>query len=107
MPKSVGGRDEHELAYTVAGDTGIVDLLYRASQDWIVADFKSDEVRDPAQLAERIRGEGYDKQLRRYAEALAAQLASRPRTMLVFLDVARQVQVWAPYPTVARPAARW
>jgi len=97
----------HELAYTVAGDTGIVDLLYRASQDWIVADFKSDEVRDPAQLAERIRGEGYDKQLRRYAEALAAQLASRPRTMLVFLDVARQVQVWAPYPTVARPAARW
>jgi ATP-dependent exoDNAse (exonuclease V) beta subunit len=86
----------HELPYAVAGDAGIVDLLYRAGQDWIVADFKTDEIRDPARLAEHIHREEYDGQLRRYAEALTAQLASRPRTILVFLDVARQVQVWEP-----------
>jgi ATP-dependent exoDNAse (exonuclease V) beta subunit len=83
----------HELPYTVAGDSGIIDVLYRNGDVWTIADFKTDEIRGAEQVAGWIAGEKYDEQLRRYADAVAAQLGVHPRTMLVFLNVARQVVV--------------
>jgi ATP-dependent exoDNAse (exonuclease V) beta subunit len=81
----------HELPYTVAGDAGIVDVLYRSGDLWTIADFKTDEIRRADQVGRRIADKKYDVQLRRYADAVTAQLDVRPRTILVFLDVAGQV----------------
>jgi len=94
----------HELPYTVAKDAGIaddagvvdagiIDVLYHHGDVWVIADFKTDEIRRAEQVADRIAEEKYDQQLRRYADAVATQLGVRPRTMLVFLNVARQVVV--------------
>ncbi len=88
----------HELPYTVTNeaglvDSGIIDVLYRHGDVWVIADFKTDEIRRADQVADRIAEEKYDEQLRRYADAVAAQLSVHPRTILVFLNVARQVVV--------------
>jgi ATP-dependent exoDNAse (exonuclease V) beta subunit len=83
----------HELPYVVAGDVGILDVLYRHGSLWTIADFKTDEIRHADQVARRVAEEKYDEQLRRYADAVEAQLKVRPRTMLVFLNVAGQVMI--------------
>ena len=72
-------------------DAGIIDVLYHHGDVWAIADFKTDEIRRADQVADRIAEGKYDEQLRRYADAVAAQLGVHPRTMLVFLNVARQV----------------
>ncbi|MEK7275720.1 MAG: 3'-5' exonuclease [Chloroflexota bacterium] len=81
----------HETPYVTAGDTGIIDVLYRSPSGWTIADFKTDEARDEAQARAIIREKEYDAQLSRYAEAAAAQLGERPRTLLVFLNVGSEV----------------
>ena len=84
----------HELPYALAGDAGIIDVLYRnGDATWTIADFKTDEIRHADQVARRVTEDKYDEQLRRYADAVEAQLGVRPRTMLVFLNVAGQVMV--------------
>jgi len=83
----------HELPYTVAADAGIIDMLYRNGDTWTIADFKTDEIRHVHQVTDRVAKEKYDEQLRRYADAAEAQLGIRPRTILVFLNVAGQVMV--------------
>ncbi len=93
----------HELPYTMADsssivgagtvDAGIIDVLYRNGDVWTIADFKTDEIRRADHVADRIAEGKYDVQLRRYANAVAAQLGVHPRTILVFLNVARQVVV--------------
>jgi ATP-dependent helicase/nuclease subunit A len=84
----------HELPYTWVDDTGIIDLLYRNGEAaWTIADFKTDEIRHADQVAQQVTEKKYDEQLRRYAKAVEAQLGVRPRTMLVFLNVAGQVMV--------------
>jgi len=84
----------HELPYALADDAGIIDLLYRnGDATWTIADFKTDEIRHADQVARQVAEDKYDEQLRRYADAVEAQLGVRPRTMLVFLNVAGQVMV--------------
>lgn len=83
----------HETPYVTASDTGIIDVLYRSPSGWTIADFKTDKARDEAQARAIIREKEYDAQLRRYADAAAAQLGERPRTLLVFLNVGREVRV--------------
>jgi ATP-dependent helicase/nuclease subunit A len=83
----------HEVPYALAGDSGIVDLLYRAEAGWTIVDFKTDELRSLDEMRETIRREGYDAQVLRYVDALAAQLGQRPRARLAFLNVAGEVQV--------------
>jgi ATP-dependent exoDNAse (exonuclease V) beta subunit len=83
----------HELPYTVADNSGIIDVLYRHDDVWTIADFKTDEIRSTDQVEEHIARGKYDEQLRRYADAVVTQLGIRPQTMLVFLNVARQVVV--------------
>jgi ATP-dependent exoDNAse (exonuclease V) beta subunit len=82
----------HELPYTLADDTGIIDVLYRNGDAmWTIADFKTDEIRHADQVAQQVTEKKYDEQLRRYADAVKAQLGIRPQTMLVFLNVAGQI----------------
>ena len=83
----------HEIPYALPGDTGVIDLLYHAGPDWTIVDFKTDELRSLDEARETIGREGYDVQLRRYVEAIEAQLGQRPRARLVFLQVRNEVRV--------------
>ena len=76
----------HELPYVLGAEAGVMDVLYRVADGWVVADFKTDDVRDESALA-RVLPE-YRAQLRRYAEAVTAQLhlPAPPRTQLIFLN---------------------
>jgi ATP-dependent helicase/nuclease subunit A len=84
----------HELSYLQAGGRGVIDLLYRAGDQWVIVDFKTDEVRSPDESLEVIAREGYNAQLRRYVDAVAPWLGAPPRARLVFLQVGGVVQVF-------------
>jgi ATP-dependent helicase/nuclease subunit A len=77
----------HEVPYVYPGDRGIIDILYRAGDSWVIADFKTDEVRTETDIPEIIQRGGYDKQVRRYVDVVTTQLGKRPRGLLVFLQV--------------------
>lgn len=79
----------HEVPYVLPDDRGIIDILYRAGGGWVIADFKTDEVRVETDIPEIIQRAGYDKQVKRYVDAVTAQLGQRPRGLLVFLRVGR------------------
>ncbi len=83
----------HEVPYALPDDTGVIDLLYRADGGWTIVDFKTDELRSEAEMRETIQREGYDTQVRRYADAVTALFGQRPRTLLTFLRVAGNVQL--------------
>jgi ATP-dependent exoDNAse (exonuclease V) beta subunit len=84
----------HEVPYFLPDDRGVMDLLYRTEAGWFIIDFKTDEVRSDAEALEAIRQNGYDRQVARYAEAVAAQLQVQAKTRLVFLNVAEEVKVY-------------
>ncbi len=84
----------HELPYVTAGERGVIDLLYRHVGQWVVVDFKTDEVRSPAEARDLIHQEGYDWQIRRYVDAVAPWLGVRPRARLVFLQVGGEVHIF-------------
>ncbi|MFH1632873.1 MAG: UvrD-helicase domain-containing protein [Chloroflexota bacterium] len=83
----------HEVPYALPNDRGIIDILYRSEGGWVVADFKTDELRSEAEMRAAIQRENYSGQLQRYAEAVTAQLGQRPRVLLVFLRVGGAVRV--------------
>jgi ATP-dependent helicase/nuclease subunit A len=82
-----------ELPYVLGDDAGVIDVLYRVADEWVVADFKTDDLRDESALA-RVLPE-YRAQLRRYAEAVTAQLhlPALPRAQLIFLNWQGEVRV--------------
>jgi ATP-dependent helicase/nuclease subunit A len=83
----------HEVPYALPGDTGVIDLLYRAGDAWTIVDFKTDEVRSIAEMRETIVQEKYGVQVQRYIDAIAPQIGRRPRGRLVFLRVGNTIQV--------------
>jgi ATP-dependent helicase/nuclease subunit A len=83
----------HEVPYTLPGDTGVIDLLYRSGEAWTIVDFKTDEVRSIEEMRETIGREKYAEQVRRYIDAFAQQIGQRPRGRLVFLRMKNEVQV--------------
>jgi ATP-dependent exoDNAse (exonuclease V) beta subunit len=87
----------HEVPYSVTVDdgphSGIIDLLYRTDGRWTIAEFKTDRLKDEAEMRVRIRKEKYDGQVRGYVQAVTRQLGEQPRARLVFLNVGRQVRV--------------
>jgi ATP-dependent helicase/nuclease subunit A len=87
----------HELSYSVNLDdgprSGIIDLLYRTDGRWTIAEFKTDRLKDEAEMRARICEEKYDEQVRGYLKAVTQQLGEPPRALLVFLNVGRQVRI--------------
>jgi ATP-dependent exoDNAse (exonuclease V) beta subunit len=87
----------HEVPYSVALDdgprSGVVDLLYQTDGRWTIAEFKTDRLKDEAEMRMRIRKEKYDEQVRGYDQAVTQQLGEQPRALLVFLNVGRQVRI--------------
>lgn len=83
----------HEAPYILAHDRGVIDILYRSGDDWVIADFKTDALRSEAEMRETLQREGYETQVQRYAEAVTEQLGQRPRVLLVFLQVGGDLRV--------------
>jgi ATP-dependent exoDNAse (exonuclease V) beta subunit len=83
----------HDIPYVLSDRQGILDLLYLHPGGWVVVDFKTDEARSEVEMREIVRREGYDQQVRRSAEAVAAWLGCRPQARLVFLRVEGEVKV--------------
>jgi ATP-dependent exoDNAse (exonuclease V) beta subunit len=88
----------HEVPYTRPlpggrADSGAIDLLYRKGSEWILLDFKIDELKDA--LALQAAASGYRSQLERYAQAAQALLGTRPHAQLVFLDCMGEVRLEA------------
>jgi ATP-dependent helicase/nuclease subunit A len=77
----------HEVPYALPGDRGIIDLLYRTEAGWVIIDFKTDELRSEVEMWETIERGGYNEQVKRYVDAVTAQIGQRPRALLVFLQV--------------------
>lgn len=77
----------HEVPYALPGDRGIIDLLYRVKAGWVIVDFKTDEVRSEVEMWEAIERGRYNEQVKRYVDAVTAQIGQRPRALMVFLQV--------------------
>jgi ATP-dependent exoDNAse (exonuclease V) beta subunit len=84
----------HEVPYYSPASRGIIDLLYRTDNDWIIIDFKTDEVRTDDEARETIRRAGYDVQVARYARAIGDQLKVQVKTRLVFLNVNGEIKIY-------------
>lgn len=82
----------HEIPFSrqVNGQTlsGRIDILYCRDEVWTVLDFKTDRLRDEAELARVLKDEDYIEQLQTYGAAVEAVLSVRPRLRLCFLDYA-------------------
>jgi ATP-dependent helicase/nuclease subunit A len=72
--------------------SGIVDLLYRASGQWTLVEFKTDRLDRRTSLDVYMRERGYAEQVERYVAAVEQQLGCAVRALLVFLDVEGQVR---------------
>jgi len=87
----------HEVPYSLDVDggveSGIIDALYRQGATWTVVEFKTDRVRDQAELERVLAQEGYSAQARRYVTAAQRLLGRRPQLTLCLLNYAGGVVV--------------
>lgn len=90
----------HEVPYSLVAEgrveSGILDALYRRDGTWTVVEFKTDRVRDRAELDRLLAKEDYLAQAGRYAAAVEALLGQKPRCVLCWLDVAGAVSLYWP-----------
>lgn len=84
----------HEIPYYTPTGRGMIDLLYRAGNEWVILDFKTDDLRSEEQARAAILEKGYDRQLARYAQAIQEQLGILPRARLVFLNLHNQLAIF-------------
>lgn len=86
----------HEVPYYLSDpyERGIIDLLYCNASGWYIIDFKTDEVHSEEDAREAISRAEYDRQMARYARAIANQLGVQAKTRLVFLNAKGEVKVF-------------
>jgi ATP-dependent helicase/nuclease subunit A len=90
----------HEVPYSAVLDgqprNGLIDLLYRSSPGagWTIAEFKTDRQAETADLAAYTQQQGYDRQVRDYAQAIEQQMGVAPRVLFIFLNAGDSVRVW-------------
>ena len=88
----------HEVPYSLVSpeghlEHGIIDALYRRADEWVLVEFKSDRIRDEAELQRVLRERDYREQLLRYLEATERLLGERPKPVLCFLAYANRVRL--------------
>lgn len=81
-----------EVPYSRAGkdgrvESGVIDTLYWQEDSWTVVEFKTDRVKDAAELERVLAEEDYLAQAGRYGQAVEQLLGQQPRLLLCFLDV--------------------
>jgi len=90
----------HEVPYSRVVDgrveNGIIDALYLRDGSWTIVEFKTDEVRDQADLERLLAEEKYLDQAERYVAAVEELLGQRPGSILCLLNYAGGVRVLDP-----------
>jgi ATP-dependent helicase/nuclease subunit A len=90
----------HEVPYSLPKadgvESGIIDSLYLRAGIWSIVEFKTDRVRDAADLQKLLTEEDYLAQAERYAGAAERLLGGRPRFILCMLNYAGAVRLVAP-----------
>jgi ATP-dependent exoDNAse (exonuclease V) beta subunit len=80
----------HEVPYSCAVDgrveSGIIDALYRRDGSWTLVEFKTDRVKDRAELERLLAEAGYAAQAERYVAAAERLLGQMPRCVLCMLN---------------------
>jgi ATP-dependent helicase/nuclease subunit A len=71
--------------------SGQIDLLWRGPQGWQIVDFKTDALRDEADLPAAV--ERHRRQVERYVRSASNILGEPPRGMLCFLDFRGEVEL--------------
>ena len=89
VPVDVASTDRH--GREIEG-VRILDLLARFAGGWMVVEFKTDDIRSEAALAEQLEQKNYRAQIRRYQDALGHLLGTRPRALLCLLNYAGSVR---------------
>jgi ATP-dependent exoDNAse (exonuclease V) beta subunit len=90
----------HEVPYSLEVDgraeSGIIDALYQLDGGWTIVEFKTDRVRDGAELQALLAEEGYAAQAGRYQAAARRLLGESPRCLLCMLNFGGTVHVYEP-----------
>ena len=85
----------HEVPYSMLvqgqDERGVIDALYLQQGTWTVVEFKTDRVRDAAELQVLLGTEDYAAQMSRYVSAVERLVGQRPRAVLCMLDLAGEV----------------
>jgi ATP-dependent helicase/nuclease subunit A len=94
-------RRQHEVPYSrvVEGrvENGIIDALYLREGSWTIVEFKTDKLKDQADLDRLLAEEKYLDQAQRYVTAVEELLSQRPRTILCLLNYAKAVRLLDPF----------
>ncbi len=88
----------HEIPYSYESRSGrvqrgVIDIAWRQNGRWHLIDFKTDRIKDRPAMQARIQKKRYDRQVRRYIQAMEKFLGEKPQAWLCFLDVAGEVVV--------------
>ena len=87
----------HEVPYSLQMEgrleNGIIDALYQRQGVWTIVEFKTDAVRDPADLSRLLADQDYVAQSQRYVAAAERLLDQRVQAVLCLLNYAGQVHV--------------
>lgn len=87
----------HEVPFNHLSDGdakfGRIDLLYNSDGTWHVVDYKTDNIRDAAELKKLEDEKGYKKQLQAYGRAVEQLLGMTPLLMLCYLDCVGDIKV--------------
>ncbi|MGH2620592.1 MAG: UvrD-helicase domain-containing protein [Anaerolineales bacterium] len=87
---------QHEIPFTISDpqgqvQSGQIDLLWRGPQGWKLVDFKSDRLRDQAELQAAVKY--HARQVERYLRCAASLLGEKPVGLLCFLDAVGEVRL--------------
>jgi len=86
-------------------ENGIIDALYLRDGSWTIVEFKTDELRDQADLDRLLAEEDYLSQAQRYVAAVEHLLGQRPRSILCLLNYAGGVRLLHPLEGAEREAS--
>jgi ATP-dependent helicase/nuclease subunit A len=86
----------HEVPYSrpLPGgrvDAGVIDLLYRQGSEWVLLDFKIDELKDDAEAEATTRK--YRQQMERYHQAARLLLTAEVLPRICYLDYCHELHV--------------
>jgi ATP-dependent exoDNAse (exonuclease V) beta subunit len=74
----------YDIGYKI--ETGFIDLLYRQNGRWTIIDFKTDEIRDEAEVNQLLKKEKYEEQIKRYGQAVSRMTGERPQLLICLLN---------------------
>ncbi len=87
---------QHEIPFTTSDGqgqvrSGKIDLLWRGPEGWKIVDFKTDTLRDEADL--RAAVDWHRNQVERYVRCAAGLLGEKPLGLLCFLDAEGEMKL--------------